>query len=116
MMATLTGRMVLRGGRYYFAYSSADNNRPELVTNYWLVCSAVIGESEYDGAEAYWDNGRLAFRLGERLWSREQYLASKPSDITEVVPIPCPKVRKGIETRYRHGRWEKCLRAGWVSA
>ena len=29
---------------------------------------------------------------------------------------PCPKVRGGIATRYRNGRWEKCLRAGWVPA
>ncbi len=32
-------------------------------------------------------------------------------------PIPCPKVKKGTETRYRHGEWQKYLRsAGWVTA
>jgi len=31
--------------------------------------------------------------------------------------IPEPKVRRGIETRYRAGRWEKYLKSqGWVSA
>lgn len=34
-------------------------------------------------------------------------------------PIPCPKVRKGVETRWDRyrGRWEKYLKAsGWVAA
>jgi hypothetical protein len=35
----------------------------------------------------------------------------------ELEEIACPKVRKGIETRFRNGRWEKCLKSqGWVSA
>ena len=35
----------------------------------------------------------------------------------EIVPIPQPKVRKGIDVRYRHERWEKYLKSeGWVSA
>jgi hypothetical protein len=35
---------------------------------------------------------------------------------TAVEPIPRPKVRAGIETRYRYGRWEKLLKKGWVPA
>jgi len=32
------------------------------------------------------------------------------------VPIPAPKVRKGVEVRYYDGRWEKYLKTkGWVS-
>ena len=32
-------------------------------------------------------------------------------------PIPCPKVRKGIQTRYDHGYWMKYLKSeGWVAA
>jgi hypothetical protein len=32
-------------------------------------------------------------------------------------PLPCPRVRAGIETRYRDGRWEKWTkRGGWVAA
>ena len=30
-------------------------------------------------------------------------------------PIPCPKVRKGLETRYHNGCWEKRLRTGWTA-
>ena len=35
----------------------------------------------------------------------------------ENVPIPCPKVRAGIETRYYRGEWQKYLKAkGWITA
>lgn len=34
----------------------------------------------------------------------------------ETFPIPCPKVRKGIETKWLQGRWAKLLKSGWVSA
>lgn len=35
----------------------------------------------------------------------------------EKTPIPCPKVRAGVETRYHNGRWQKYLKSsGWTSA
>lgn len=35
----------------------------------------------------------------------------------EEKPIPCPKVRAGIETRFHRGAWEKYLKSkGWVTA
>ena len=43
--------------------------------------------------------------------------ATKPV-LVETIPIPCPKVRRGIETRYTWGNgWEKYSQAkGWISA
>ncbi|HXJ56444.1 MAG TPA: hypothetical protein VNU68_07240 [Verrucomicrobiae bacterium] len=36
---------------------------------------------------------------------------------TDRTPVLCPKVRAGIETRYRDGQWQKHLKtAGWVPA
>lgn len=36
---------------------------------------------------------------------------------TERVAIPAPKVRKGVQIRYRHGSWMKYLKSeGWVIA
>lgn len=33
------------------------------------------------------------------------------------IAIPCPKVRKGIDTRFSHGVWQKYLKSeGWVKA
>lgn len=41
---------------------------------------------------------------------------TKALKITEE-PVPAPKVRAGIETRWRKGGWEKYLkRDGWVAA
>lgn len=34
----------------------------------------------------------------------------------EETPVPCPKVRKGIATRWYRGRWEKLLKSGWTIA
>ncbi len=31
-------------------------------------------------------------------------------------PLPAPKVRKGTETRYRNGQWEKYTAKGWKVA
>ena len=34
----------------------------------------------------------------------------------KIIPIPAPKVRKGIEVRYYNGRWQKYLKTkGWVT-
>ncbi len=41
--------------------------------------------------------------------------ATLPIDNTRE-PIPSPKVRNGIATRWIDGRWEKCLKRGWVPA
>jgi len=30
--------------------------------------------------------------------------------------ISCPKVRRGIETCWKNGRWEKLLKSGWKPA
>lgn len=32
----------------------------------------------------------------------------------EEEPIPCPKVRAGIQTRWRDGMWRKLLKSGWT--
>ena len=41
---------------------------------------------------------------------------TKPFKVIES-DYPCPKVRKGIETRYHDGVWQKYLRSeGWIAA
>jgi hypothetical protein len=42
-------------------------------------------------------------------------IAAETADQT-IEDWPCPKVRKGVETRYRHGAWEKYTkRDGWAA-
>lgn len=52
-------------------------------------------------------------------WSDDtRYIAMKAVRV-ETEPLPCPKVRKGIETRYHYGQWQKYLKSskrGWVTA
>ena len=53
--------------------------------------------------------GRLTFRLAQG--------GSTKSAVEETEPVPAPKVRKGTETRWHGGRWEKySKREGWVIA
>jgi hypothetical protein len=115
--------MVHREGYYWFANTETMFERPEVVTTYWKCWPAIIGESSYDGVEAIMHSNdfgtSVMFRMGvdSRNWSADQYTGkSRPGDFTETVPLPCPKVRKGTETRYRHGKWEKYTAKGFVSA
>ena len=63
--------------------------------------------------------GFVSCYLGDGAYFRARMplLGQTPAlSITET-PIPRPKVRVGVETRYRDGRWEKLLKArGWVAA
>jgi len=61
------------------------------------------------GDGIYQDNDGLKYRLVE--CGRTKPIAF------DRVPVPCPKVRKGIETRWHNGQWEKYLKSqGWISA
>lgn len=101
-------------------------NEPVQVTQYWPICRASaydIQLCDLTGCEAEFDhNGNVYYKMGHStsaIWSRNQclYDGSKTVCIaTDSAPLPCPKVRKGVETRYRNGRWEKCLRTGWTAA
>lgn len=57
--------------------------------------------------EAYQDESKLFYDLPQGGKTRPEF--------TEETPFECPKVRRGIETRYRDGRWQKLLKSGWVS-
>jgi hypothetical protein len=69
-----------------------------------------LGQSmRYQGQGVYLDEDGLRYELknnGETKaehWEEEQ--------------IVCPKVRKGIETRFHRGSWQKYLKSqGWVNA
>ncbi len=60
---------------------------------------------------------RQAYRDASGLWyNLKDGGRTKPAFVEET-PIPCPKVRAGIETRYMNGGWEKLSkRQGWVPA
>ena len=100
-------------------------DRSQNVINYWPT-GIRAGEFKYNyGGELPLplrpiNNGRYEV-IGEH-WTRPLVVRLKDDGRTQAVKqetedIPCPKVRAGIETRFRNGRWEKWLKAkGWVPA
>lgn len=61
-------------------------------------------EGRYGGLLA--NGGRYAVRIDSKAKAVR----------AETIPIPCPKVRKGLETRYANGHWQKYLKSeGWVN-
>ena len=97
-------------------------DKPEMVMQHWPIgiCDRGIELSSHEGAEvlkggcSYEYTLRIAAYEYVRIYLKDQ--GQTQSIHTYSVLIPCPKVRKGIETRYRNGFWEKLLKSGWVAA
>lgn len=118
----LEGKLCYRGGWLCFEYQSTQFNEPQRVRQYWRIMPADNLIVDSDGCYAYLDTryggAIVQYKMGKEThsaWSQEIPVASKCHE-TIVEDYPCPKVRKGIETRYRNGRWEKYLRSGWAAA
>lgn len=102
-----------------FMFESADWNKPQLIRNYFLIQHGSRRDLEaYDGRTAIADGSRVELVPLRPFGLREVLVmdAAAKAVKTELIEIPAPKVRKGIETRWKNGRWQKCLRsAGWVN-
>lgn len=116
-------------GLVYVTSTWPNSNRPE-ITKSWYPVSNGRGarlkardiDHEHFGKPVERDiNGLHSIRLeafGHRSWLNVPLLnggATVP-DHYEVTPVPCPKVRKNIKTRWQSGRWEKYLKTqGWLA-
>jgi len=98
-------------------------DRPELIVHHWPIgrCDRRIEISNYENAEV--SKGGCSYEYVLRIAPYEHvriYLKDHGKTVsidTIIEPIPCPKVRKGIETRWEHGNWQKYLKnQGWVTA
>lgn len=108
--------------RYCDCYSDI----PEMTVLYWPIehgrlrdYQEVFPELNTD-TELHGDRGSYTFYRGMGHYSPILTLqnggSTKPVK-TEKIPIPCPKVRKGIDTRFYRGQWQKYLKSeGWVLA
>ena len=102
--------------------SFTGHDKPEVVTNHWPIgrITPWIDLEKFNGAEVtkggcnYEYSLRIAPYNYVRMYLKD--LGKTESIHTTTEPMPCPKVRKGIETRYRWGKWEKLLKSGWVLA
>lgn len=119
----LVGTIDYRDGWLCLKYVSPKFDVPELMTEWWGIERVFPGDREtldLTGAYAAMSGRTVSFRMGtgpSAAWARDRVVPNQPAVAVEVVPLPCPRVRKGIETRYRRGRWEKYLQTrGWVPA
>ena len=115
--------LAYRNGHLCIRYQDTRSDIPEITVLYWPILRTIEAEyAEHYGKTAHDENdgiysvqagsgpfsGWIRFRLTEG--GQTKPIAQ------DAVPIPKPKVRKGIEVRYRYGRWEKLLKTGWTTA
>ena len=116
-------KFAYRMGHLCVAWADTDTHTPIRITYYWPCYAtrqdkvdALLGLDAHDEGD-----GVFAWKEGTGfagIWQRTRLQnggSTKPIDVVRQ-PIPCPKVRKGIETRWVAGRWEKCLKSGWAPA
>lgn len=116
----MTGTVRKAGDGWTIEHSYTAQETPERITVTWRVlASARSGAVAF--APELRDELEIRFVTDDR-W--EAYasggylmLTTEHEGAVSRTPVPCPRVRAGVETRYRHGRWEKLTkRAGWVAA
>jgi hypothetical protein len=128
--AGVGSQLVRIGQAYYVRAQYAGYNVPEMHANYYKVVRVTADPyrpmpdlAEAIAAHGYaelQDRGQGNYCLSVGTFSR-CYLAIDYSACAEYIddyPVPCPKVRKGIQTRWNNqGYWEKYLKAeGWIRA
>jgi hypothetical protein len=119
----LDGVVDYRDGWLCVRYDDNHFDRPERIQTFWPVrqesrsyVQDLIGSpASYDGHGSYAALIPGTIRMYERLpllnGGQTQPIA------TNVEPLPCPKVRKGIPTKYARGQWWKLLKTeGWIPA
>jgi hypothetical protein len=126
---TMQYTVAIHDGWLCIKWTCPDFNEPKIVSDYWPCyrpsgCDREWAESLV-GKEAttqQFNGGRYSVKTTPGMsgyWVELQLKdGGKTTPIHRTVePYPCPKVRKGIETEYRNGRWMKYLRSeGWVYA
>ena len=111
------------GSDFFVEYSAPSAIDPTMIISRWKIVEASTSgnrafapelaeglEVTYilnsiSGWQAYQQGGWLQIRTLEK------------SEAPELRPIPCPRVRKGTETRWANCQWEKYSRQkGWIPA
>ena len=104
------------------------SDKPEMIIYHWPIGitddsyhRVALNLSSYEESEVMKGSCSYEYRLRTAGTHEYIYLYLKDQGKTKsihtiVEAIPCPKVRKGIETRWYNGRWEKLLKTGWKSA
>lgn len=120
--------------RLFVRYEMTCWSEPTLAIGYWPIDQSISRAAfRLEGFQVEDRNysGRFSLAIGpalDRLGNTIEYHqlkdcvavlvngAKTEAERIERQPIPCPKVRRGVETRYHEGTWQKLLKRGWVSA
>lgn len=126
-------QFVVRGGRYYIRYEVARWSEPILDVMYWPVSrwtnggarvedlplpAHSCGEGSYTvRRERDLDKPQLGFDAFFTVYLENGGQTKADPALGEHLAIEAPKVRKGIEVRYKDGAWQKySKREGWIHA
>lgn len=115
----MTGTIQRHNGQLVIEYQYPATDKPVLIGVRWAVVDATRTGPFAPMLEA---GLSVSYRQADRWQAYAQgdyLLVSSAHEGTPMAdqPIVCPKVRKGIETRYYCGRWEKySKREGWIAA
>ena len=119
------------GGSGWLCVKNTDgygHDTPKMIVDYWPITRGSLSSFQRAFPEVNTDTplrntGGHEYELQREWGSTPPPLfrltdgGSTKSIKREIVPIPCPKVASGIETRFNRGRWEKYLKTkGWTPA
>lgn len=120
-MGGIIGVLATRGSQLCVQYEMPYSDRPVLRRLWWAVVQSTGNPYTADRPEAgdvatsRHDNTWHTARPADRRSSGSVY-AGGEAVYHEEVPVPCPKVRRGVEVRWHLGAWEKLSKRGWVRA
>jgi hypothetical protein len=120
----LTGKLAERDGKLFVVYASPLDGAPKLRCLWWAVEKTrgnaynayrpEAGDTVRSTGDEWWTANRegVASNVGCVAFS-----SGKQADYIEEIDVPAPKVRKGIETRWHQGAWQRfSKRDGWIPA
>ena len=98
------------------------DSEPTMQALYWPITRSTLTELKdmdyLDKEVRYEGSGVYSVRLAPYSYQRLNLIdggSTKPL-VVERYAIPQPKVRKGIQLRWKNSRWEKLLKTGWTIA
>lgn len=118
---TLQGKLATRDGKLFVVYETCLDSEPVRKRLWWRV--ERTSRNPYTGASP--EAGDTATSQGSGVWhvhgagrsnkGSVYFDGQLEADPIETETVPPPKVRKGVETRWYRGAWQKLLKTGWVA-
>ncbi len=125
---SMQGKITTRDGQLFVLYETAHTDEPKITRLWWAVTCSIGSphggwERPKDGDLADYSSGSCTGQWStrdpethRRTGGVETGSGSVQAVYRETVDAPAPKIRKGIESRWSNGRWQKALKSGWVDA